>query len=320
MTTSSPVLWIIFNVSVVLLLVLDACVLSPRNREIKIRKAMALTAFWVLLAVLFNIGIYLWLGPQRALEFLTGYLIEQSLSVDNLFVFLLIFSYFKVPPAYQHRVLLWGIIGAQVMRAVFILAGIALLKQFHWLMYVFGGFLAFSGFKLFFEKEKEVDPEKSFILRLFRRFFPVTKGYIGGAFGAMINGVWHATPLLLVLIAIETADIIFAIDSIPAVLAVTKDPFIAYSSNIFAILGLRAMYFALAGVMGFFHHLHYGLGVILIFVGIKMLIGHFVEIPIILALGFIAVTIFISIITSLLFPKEKYAAQKKAADTFAGPH
>src|SRR3989338_1663822 len=177
MTTSSPVLWSIFNVSVVLLLVLDACVLSPRNREMKIRKAMALTAFWVLLAVLFNIGIYLWLGPQRALEFLTGYLIEQSLSVDNLFVFLLIFSYFKVPPAYQHRVLLWGIIGAQVMRAVFILAGIALLKQFHWLMYVFGGFLAFSGFKLFFEKEKEVDPEKSFILRLFRRFFPVTKGY-----------------------------------------------------------------------------------------------------------------------------------------------
>lgn len=304
MTTSSPLLWIIFNVFVVLLLVLDACVLSPRNREIKVRNAMVLTAFWVSLAVFFNIGIYFWLGSQRALEFLTGYVIEQSLSVDNLFVFLLIFSYFKVPPVYQHRVLLWGIIGAQIMRAIFILAGIALLKQFYWLMYVFGALLVFSGFKLFFEEEKDVDPEKGLILRLFRRFFPVTKGYIGGAFGTILNGVWHATPLLVVLIAIETADIIFAIDSIPAILAITKDPFIAYSSNIFAILGLRAMYFVLAGVMGFFHYLHYGLGVILVFVGIKMLIAHFVEIPVVLALGFIAVTIFISIITSLLFPAD----------------
>ncbi len=302
MTTSSPALWVVFNVSVVLLLVLDACVLSPRNREIKIRNAMLLTAFWVLLAVFFNISIYFWLGSQRALEFLTGYVIEQSLSVDNLFVFLLIFSYFKVPPVYQHRVLLWGIIGAQVMRAIFILAGIALLKQFHWLVYVFGAFLAFSGFKLFFEEEKKVDPEKGLVIRVFRRFFPVTKGYIGGAFGTMLNGVWHATPLLVVLIVLETADIIFAIDSIPAVLAVTKDPFIAYSSNIFAILGLRAMYFALAGVMGLFHHLHYGLGVVLVFVGIKMLIGHFVEIPVVLVLGFIAIVVFISAITSVLFP------------------
>lgn len=295
-------LWVVFNVFVVLLLVIDACVISPRGSPIKIRRAVALTAFWVSLAVFFNIGIYFWLGPQRALEFLAGYVIEQSLSVDNLFVFLLIFSYFKVPPVYQHRVLLWGIIGAQIMRAVFILAGIALLKQFYWLMYVFGAFLVFSGLKLFFEEGKEVDPEKGFILRLFRRFFPVTKNYIGGAFGTTLNGVWHATPLLVVLIAIETADIIFAIDSIPAVLAVTKDPFIAYSSNIFAILGLRAMYFALAGIMGLFHHLHYGLGVILVFVGIKMLIAHFVEIPVVLALGFIAVTIFVSIISSLLSP------------------
>jgi len=261
-----------------------------------------LSAFWILLAVFFNVGIYFWLGSQRALEFLTGYVIEQSLSIDNLFVFLLIFSYFKVPPVYQRRVLLWGIIGAQIMRAVFILAGIALLKQFHWLMYVFGAFLVFSGFKLFFEEEKEVDPEKGLVIRVFRCFFPVTKGYIGGAFGTMLNGVWHATPLLVVLLAIETADIIFAIDSIPAVLAVTKDPFIAYSSNIFAILGLRAMYFALAGVMKFSHYLHYGLGVILAFVGIKMLIGHFVEIPVILVLGFIAVVVFVSIITSVLFP------------------
>jgi tellurite resistance protein TerC len=296
------VLWVVFNIFVVLLLVLDACVLSPRDREIKIRRAVLLSAFWILLAVFFNVGIYFWLGSQRALEFLTGYVIEQSLSVDNLFVFLLIFSYFKVPPVYQRRVLLWGIIGAQIMRAVFILAGIALLKQFHWLMYVFGAFLVFSGFKLFFEEEKEVDPEKGLVIRVFRCFFPVTKGYIGGAFGTMLNGVWHATPLLVVLLAIETADIIFAIDSIPAVLAVTKDPFIAYSSNIFAILGLRAMYFALAGVMKFSHYLHYGLGVILAFVGIKMLIGHFVEIPVILVLGFIAVVVFVSIITSVLFP------------------
>jgi len=301
-TISSPALWVVFNVFVVLLLVLDACVLSPRDSPIKVRRAVLLSVFWVLLAVFFNIGIYFWLGSQRALEFLTGYVIEQSLSVDNLFVFLFIFSYFKVPPVYQHRVLLWGIIGAQVMRAVFILAGIALLKQFNWLMYAFGAFLAFSGFKLFFEEGKEVDPEKGLVIRVFRRFFPVTKGYIGGAFGTMLNGVWHATPLLVVLIVLETADIIFAIDSIPAVLAVTKDPFIAYSSNIFAILGLRAMYFVLAGVMGLFHHLHYGLGVVLVFVGIKMLIAHFVEIPVLLVLGFIAVVVFISIIISLLFP------------------
>ena len=284
MTTSSPVIWVVFNISVILLLVLDATVLSPKGKEIGIRKALALSVFWVLLAFLFNAGIYFWLGHQRALEFLTGYLVEQSLSIDNLFVFLLIFSYFKVPPLDQRQVLFWGILGAQVMRAVFILAGIALLQHFHWIIYIFGAFLVFSGFKLFSEKGKEVDPGKNIVLRITRRFFPALR------------------PLAVVLIVIETTDLIFAIDSIPAVLAITKDPFIAYSSNIFAILGLRAMYFALAGTMKLFHHLHYGLGAVLIFVGAKMLVEHFWDVPIALTLGFIAAAVLVSIITSLLFP------------------
>ena len=286
MTTSSFVVWSAFNISVILLLVLDACVLSPKGREISVRKALALSAFWVLLAVFFNIGIYFWLGSHRALEFLTGYLVEQSLSIDNLFVFLLIFSYFKVSPADQRQVLFWGIVGAQVMRAVFILAGVALLQHFHWIIYIFGAFLVFSGFKLFFDKDKEVTPENNIVLRITRRFFPALR------------------PLMIVLIVVETTDLIFAIDSIPAVLAVTKDPFIAYSSNIFAILGLRAMYFALAGTMRLFHHLHYGLGAVLVFVGVKMLIEHFWNIPIVLTLGFIAAAVIIAIITSLLFPAD----------------
>ena len=294
MTTSSPVIWFTFNALIILLLVLDACVLSPPAREIKVRKAIALSAFWVVLAVVFNIGIYFWLGRHRALEFLTGYLIEQSLSIDNLFVFLLIFSYFKVSPVDQRRVLFWGIMGAQVMRAVFILAGIVLLNRFYWLTYIFGGFLVFSGLRLFFERDKEVDPGKNICLRAFRRFFP------------------SISPLLIVLVVIETTDLIFAIDSIPAVLAITKDPFIAYSSNVFAILGLRAMFFVLAGFMRVFHHLHYALGAILIFVGAKMLIEHFWAMPVVLALGFIAVTVAVSIITSLLFPADPKAKQGHA--------
>ncbi len=284
LTTTSPVVWLAFNGLVVALLVLDALVLSPPNKEIKIRKAVLLSAFWVTLAFIFNIGIYVWLGQERALEFLTAYLIEQSLSIDNLFVFLLIFSYFKVPPLEQRRILFWGIIGAQVMRALFILAGIVLLKHFHWLMYVFGAFLVYTGFKLFFEHKKEVDPEHNPVLIFVRRFFP------------------GMGPFMVVLVVIETTDLIFAIDSIPAVLAITKDPFIAYTSNIFAILGLRAMYFVLAGFMQLFHHLHYALGAILIFIGFKMLIEHVWAMPSVLALGFIAVAVATSILTSILFP------------------
>ena len=296
------IVWIAFNVAVVLLLLLDAFVLSPMEKPVSMKRALGLTVFWAALAMLFNGLIYFWLGPVKALEFLTGYLIEQSLSVDNLFVFLLIFAYFKVPQQYQRKVLFWGIVGAQVMRAVFILTGVALFNKFHWLMYIFGAFLIFSGIKLFFEKDKEINPEQNLALKLFRRVIPVSNDYAGGRFTLMRNGILHATPLFIVLIVIETTDLIFAIDSIPAILAITKDPFIVYTSNIFAILGLRAMFFALAGLINAFHHLHYGLGLILIFVGMKMLVENILHIPIIVALGFIALTIMVSIMTSLLFP------------------
>lgn len=252
-----------------------------------VRKALGVTLCWVVLAMMFNAGIYFWLGKQKALEFMAGYLIELSLSVDNIFVFLLIFSYFKIPLKEQSKMLFWGILGAQLMRAIFIFLGVALLNKFQWLMYIFGSFLMFTGFKLFTEKNKEFNPEDSFVLKLSKKIFPGIKKF------------W------VVLIVIETTDLIFAVDSIPAILAITKDPFIVYSSNIFAILGLRAMYFALAGLMQLFHHLHYALGMILLFVGFKMLSEHFIHIPIALALGFIAVTLAGSVITSLLFPLKK---------------
>ncbi len=303
--TTSPMVWIIFNVFVIALILIDAFILSPAGKTVTFRRAIALTVFWMTLAALFNLGVYHYLGHTKALEFLTGYVIEQSLSIDNLFVFLLIFGYFKVPAIHQRQVLFWGIIGAQIMRAVFILAGVALLNKFHWLIYIFGGFLVFTGFKLFFEKDKEIDPEKNIVIKWFRKLVPVTKDYVDDKFLVRLNNVWHATPLLIVLIIIETTDLIFAVDSIPAVLAITKDPFIVYTSNIFAILGLRAMYFALAGLMNLFHHLHYGLGVILVFVGIKMLIEHYVHIPIVVALGFIALAISVSIMTSILYPVKK---------------
>ncbi len=298
----SPQVWLWFNVFVVAMLVLDALVLSPANKTPTMRRALGVTAFWVGLALAFNVGIYFWLGKQSALEFLTGYVIEQSLSVDNLFVFLLIFSYFKVPAQYQRKVLLWGIIGAQLMRAIFIFAGVALLNHFHWLIYIFGVFLVFSGVKLFTEKDKEIHPEQNPMLKLLRRCIPVTKDYRESKFLVKEEGKLWATPLLVVLLVIETTDLIFAVDSIPAILAITKDPFIVYTSNIFAILGLRAMYFALSGLMNVFHHLHYGLGVVLVFVGIKMLTETFWHIPIGIALGFIALTLTVCVVTSIVYP------------------
>jgi tellurite resistance protein TerC len=305
--TTQPWVWFSFNAAVITLLLVDNFVISPRGKTVTMRKALGLTAFWVALAVAFNTWIYAALGQGKALEFLTGYLIEQSLSVDNLFVFLLIFAYFKTPAEHQHKILLWGIIGAQVMRAIFILAGVQLLTQFHWLIYIFGAFLVFSGFKLFTEKDKEVHPEKNIFIRVLRKVMPCTTDYSGGKFMVLKEGIRYATPMLIVLIVIETTDLVFAIDSIPAILAITKDPFIVYTSNIFAILGLRAMYFALKGLMDVFHHLHYGLGIILVFVGLKMLTEHFIHIPIGIALGVIGITIMISIGTSLLFPAKTNA-------------
>ena len=251
-----------------------------------VNKALWVSFFWVAAALLFNAGIYVCQGQQKAMEFLAGYLVELSLSVDNIFVFLLIFAYFKVPLQEQSKVLFWGVLGAQLMRAVFIFLGVALLNHFQWLMYIFGAFLVFTGFKLSLEKEKEIRPENNLVLKASKKFFPG------------LGKFW------IVLIVIETTDLVFAVDSIPAILAITKDPFIVYSSNIFAILGLRAMYFALAGLMRLFHHLHYALGAILVFVGIKMLLEHYVHIPIAAALGFIGIALSMAISSSLLFPKK----------------
>ncbi len=299
--------WVGFNVFVLAMLALDLGVFHRKHHEVKFKEAISWTAVWISLALVFNgLVYYLW-GSQVALQFLTGYLIEKSLSVDNVFVFLLIFSYFKVPAKYQHEVLFWGIIGALVFRAIFIAVGITLLEHFHWLIYVFGAFLVFTGVKLALEKDKEIHPERNIVLRIFRRMMRVTNEYEGGKFFVKKNGHTWATPLFVVLLVIETTDIIFAVDSIPAILAITKDPFIVYTSNVFAILGLRALYFALAGIMQLFHHLHYGLAVILGFVGLKMILSDFYKIPVTVSLGVIVGVLALSIIASLVWPKKEKA-------------
>jgi tellurite resistance protein TerC len=252
--------------------------------------------------LLFNAGLYYWLGPQKALEFLTGYLIEKSLSVDNIFVFLLVFSYFKVPAQHQHKVLFWGVVGALLMRALFIALGVALIQRFHWIIYVFGAFLVFSGIKLAIEKDKEIRPEKNPILRLFHRLMPVTQTYEEGRFFVERSGRRVATPLFIVLLVVETTDVIFAVDSIPAIMSISLDPFIIYTSNVFAILGLRALYFALAGMMQSFHYLHYGLSAILVFVGLKMLLLDLYKMPVGVALGVVGAILAVSVVLSMLLP------------------
>jgi tellurite resistance protein TerC len=257
---------------------------------------------WVALAAIFAVVVYFWHGRTPSLEFVTGYVIELSLSVDNLFVFLLIFRYFQVPPGHQHKVLFWGILGALIMRAIFIAAGVGLIQRFHWIVYVFGAFLVYSGFKLFRQGEAEIHPEKNPVLRLFRRLVPVTKDYEGDKF-LVRRPVLFATPLLVVLVVVETTDLLFAVDSIPAILSITRDAFIVYTSNVFAILGLRSMYFALAGMMEMFRYLHYGLSLILMLVGAKMLLSHYFEIPTGIALSAVAGILILSVGASLLKPK-----------------
>lgn len=303
--------WVLFNVFVVAMLVLDLTVFHRKSHVIQVKEALLWSAFWISLALIFNVGVYFVHGPVKAMQFLTGYLLEESLSVDNLFVILLIFTYFKVPALYQHNVLFWGILGAQIMRAIFIFSGVALLHHFHWIIYVFGVFLIYTAFKLIFEKEKEVDPEKNVMLKLFRRVMPVTNTYHENKFFVRQNNKLYATPLFVVLLVVETTDLIFAVDSIPAILAITTDTFIVYTSNIFAILGLRALYFALAGLMGMFRYLHYGLGAILAFVGVKMLIADFYKIPIGIALGFIVGTLALTIFVSLREAPPKDLGDKK---------
>ncbi len=297
-------LWVVFNIFVLAMLALDLGVFHRKAHVIKIKEALVWSAVWITLALLFNLGIYFWRGPETALEFLTGYLIEKSLSVDNIFVFLLIFSYFGVLPLYQHKVLFWGILGALIMRAVFIAAGITLIEKFHWTIYLFGAFLVLMGIKMALQKERKIKPERNPLLRLFRRWVPVTDDYAEGRFFVKRAGRYLATPLFIVLIVVETTDVIFAVDSIPAILAITLDPFIVYTSNVFAILGLRALYFALAGVMELFHYLHYGLSTVLVFVGIKMLLADLYKIPVSIALSLVAGILLVSVMASI-FDKKK---------------
>ena len=297
--------WILFNAFVVIMLVLDLGVFHKKDHVIKIKEALAWTIFWITLAVLFNVGIYFFRGPEKALEFTAGYLIEYSLSVDNLFIFLLIFTYFRVPHQYEYKVLFWGILGAIVCRILFIVLGVALVSKFQWLLLVFGAFLVFTGIKMILHKGEEIHPEKNPIVILFQKFIPLVHHYEGGKFFVKTHGKWFATPLLLVLVFIDVMDIIFAVDSIPAIFSITLDPMIVYSSNIFAVLGLRSLYFALAGLMQLFHYLHYGLAVILSFVGVKMLIHDWYHMPVVLALGFIVLVLALSIIASILWPKKE---------------
>ncbi len=296
--------WVLFNVFVLGMLALDLCVFHRRPREMKVKEALGWSAMWIALALAWNAGIYFTQGPHKALEFLTGYLIEESLSVDNLFVFLLMFSYFRVPKQYQHEVLFWGIIGAVMMRALLIAMGVTLIHRFEWILYVFGAVLIYSGFQMAGEKEKKIRPENNPVLKLFRWLMPVTENNDGGGFFVKREGRHFATPLLVVLVMVETTDLIFAVDSIPAVLAITRDPFIVYTSNILAILGLRALYFALAGAINMFHYLHYGLSLILVFVGTKMILSAWdIQIPTSIALAVIVLILALSIIGSVIGPK-----------------
>lgn len=296
--------WAAFGIFMVVMLVLNLGVFHRNAHEVKIRESLIWSGVWISLALLFNLIVYFWRGPKTALEFLTGYLIEYSLSIDNLFVFLMLFSYFRVPTIYQHRVLLWGIVGAIIMRAVFIATGVTLIHKFHWLIYIFGAFLIITGIKMALGKEEEVHPETNPVIKGLRRFLPITDKYEDGKFFVLKNSRYFATLLFIVLVTVETTDIIFAFDSVPAILAITTDPFVVFTSNIFAILGLRSLFFALSGIMQLFHYLNYGLSVILVFVGIKMLLGEIYKIPIGIALGVVAGILAISVLASIALPRK----------------
>jgi tellurite resistance protein TerC len=299
------IFWIIFNAFVLIMLALDLGIFHRKTHEVSIKEALTWTFVWVFLALIFNVIIFYWKGRQTALEFFTGYLVEKALSIDNIFVFIMIFTYFRIPSIYQHKVLFWGIIGALIMRVIFIFAGVALIEKFHFTIYIFGALLIYTGYKMFFHSNAKIEPDKNPVIRFFKKIMPVTPNLHADNFFVKLNGKKFATPLFLVLILIETSDLIFAVDSIPAILAITQDQFIVYTSNVFAILGLRSLYFALAGVVHRFWLLSYGLAVVLIFVGIKMLLIDIFKIPIELSLIFIALIIAASIILSLKIQKTK---------------
>jgi tellurite resistance protein TerC len=303
---ASLLFWIIFNVIIISVLALDLGVFNKRAHKITLKEALVWSGVWITIALIFNLFVFLQFGKTKALEFLTGYLIEYSLSIDNIFVFILIFSYFAVKPQYQHKILFWGILGALIMRGIFIFAGVALINKFQWIVILFGGFLVFSGIKMLFQKEEaEVAPERNALVRLFRKFLPVSEITQGDHLFIHQDKKLFATPLFLVLLVIESSDLIFAVDSIPAVLAISQDTFIVYTSNIFAILGLRSLYFAVSGIMGLFRYLKVGLAIVLSFVGLKMLASYFqIEIPILISFAIIVLILLISIVASVII-KEK---------------
>jgi tellurite resistance protein TerC len=300
--------WIGFHVFVFIMLALDLGVFHKHTHKIPVKEAIMWSCMWIFLALLFDLFIYLDkdFGKIKALEFLTAYVIEYSLSVDNIFVFILIFSYFAVNDQYQHKILFWGILGALIMRGIFIFTGVALINRFHWIVIIFGSFLVYTGIRMLFQQESEVDPEKNNVVKFFRRFLPVTESLHGDKLIIVQNRKLYATPLFLVLLIIESSDLLFAVDSIPAVLAISKSTFIVYTSNIFAILGLRSLYFAISGIMGYFRFLKVGLAFVLTFVGLKMLASfmHF-EISIIISLGIIISILLISILASVIIKREE---------------
>ncbi len=300
--------WVAFNALVLGLLALDLGVFHRESKAVTVKEALAWSAVWITLAIAFGIGIGFTMGRQSALEFFAGYLVEEALSVDNLFVFIMIFGFFRIPPALQHRVLFWGILGALLMRGFMIGAGAILIARFHAIIFVFGAFLVYTGLKMAFQQETQIQPESNPVIRIVRRFFPVTTKFHGDRFfvreairaGGPVR--WVATPLLVVLVLVETTDVMFALDSIPAIFGVTKDPFLVYTSNVFAILGLRSLYFVLAGVIGKFHLLKYGLSVVLVFVGVKMLLSELYHISVGWSLGVVAGVLGSSVLLSLVIP------------------
>jgi tellurite resistance protein TerC len=303
--SESVVLWGAFNLFVLGMLALDLGVFHRKSHDVGVREALTWTGVWITLAMVFNLFIYYYFDKDKAIEFFTGYLIEKSLSIDNIFVIIMIFSYFNVPTSYQHKVLFWGILGALVMRVIFILTGIELIHKFHWLIYIFGGFLVFTGVKMLTSGDEKLEPERNPLVKLARKIFPFTTSFEGDQFFVKRDGKRWATPLFLVVILIEATDLIFAVDSIPAILAISDDAFIVYTSNVFAILGLRSLYFALSGIEKYFQYLKYGLSAILVFVGTKMCITDLYKIPVDLSLIVIVFILAIAMLASVVVQKKK---------------
>ncbi len=305
-TSVSVAMWIAFWIVVLTALFIDLAVLNKHHGHVSVKEAAVMVGIWIGLAALFGGAIWLFEGPQHALEFYTGYVLEYSLSVDNMFVFIMIFSYFAVPQALQPKVLLWGILGAVALRFIFIFVGVQLISAFAWMIYVFGGLLIFTATKMLLQKEDEkADPGNSWILRIFKKIMPIKTDYHGENFFIQEAGKWFATPLFAALLVIEMSDVVFAADSIPAVLGITQDTFLVYSSNIFAIIGLRSLYFLLAGMTGKFPYLKYGISIILLFVGGKMLLSHYIHFPVLLSLGIIVGILALAMAVSYFFPPKQ---------------